>query len=306
MALGEIGDPKAEMALQKAILYDHKHEVRDVAQVAIKKLAAPPGHGESASGTGDDDHRAGLAQRVAPAVLLLARGFVQPAARAQLRPASAKRDRASDLASRQEHASPPPEPDPLGDLAAGQPAAVDSSRGVTEIAPSGGSRHDRSRPSPWLLLATAIFLIISSMVGGGILSTSGYVALEVGSHELCCPLDRGRAARGVRGHTLAELSASLPRSGGEFVILSEAYGPLVGFLGGWVSLVMGFIAPIAATASAASELPARPLAARRPDFVRLVGSAAIALFAIAHATGSRAPVGSRGSSRPQPWWRWSG
>ncbi len=69
------------------------------------------------------------------------------------------------------------------------------------------------------------------------------------------------------------------------MILSEAYGPLVGFLGGWVSLVMGFIAPIAATASAASSYLLAPWPHAGPIVVRLVGSAAIALFAIAHATG---------------------
>lgn len=46
----------------------------------------------------------------------------------------------------------------------------------------------------------------------------------------------------------AELVAMMPRSGGEYHLLSRVYHPLVGFLAGWVSLIAGFAAPIAAAA----------------------------------------------------------
>jgi APA family basic amino acid/polyamine antiporter len=46
----------------------------------------------------------------------------------------------------------------------------------------------------------------------------------------------------------AELGAMMPRSGGEYHLLSKAYHPLVGFLAGWISLTAGFAAPIAAAA----------------------------------------------------------
>ncbi|HEX2055770.1 MAG TPA: amino acid permease, partial [Nitrospiraceae bacterium] len=45
-----------------------------------------------------------------------------------------------------------------------------------------------------------------------------------------------------------ELGASLPRAGGDYVYLRQAYGPLAGFLSGWVSFVVGFGAAIAASA----------------------------------------------------------
>src|ERR1041384_8104264 len=48
----------------------------------------------------------------------------------------------------------------------------------------------------------------------------------------------------------AELGAMMPRAGGEYVYLSEAYHPAVGFLSGWVSLTAGFSAPIALSALA--------------------------------------------------------
>jgi APA family basic amino acid/polyamine antiporter len=48
----------------------------------------------------------------------------------------------------------------------------------------------------------------------------------------------------------AELVAMMPRSGGEYHILREAYHPMAGFLAGWVSITAGFAAPIAAVAMA--------------------------------------------------------
>ncbi len=46
----------------------------------------------------------------------------------------------------------------------------------------------------------------------------------------------------------AELGSLMPRAGGEYVYLRKAYHPAVGFMSGWVSLVVGFSAPIAAAA----------------------------------------------------------
>ena len=46
----------------------------------------------------------------------------------------------------------------------------------------------------------------------------------------------------------AELGVLMPRAGGEYVYLREAYHPVAGFLSGWISLTAGFSAPIAASA----------------------------------------------------------
>src|SRR5438874_12920439 len=47
-----------------------------------------------------------------------------------------------------------------------------------------------------------------------------------------------------------ELSAALPRSGGEYHFLSELYHPALGFMAGFISATVGFAAPIALAAMA--------------------------------------------------------
>ena len=54
----------------------------------------------------------------------------------------------------------------------------------------------------------------------------------------------------------------MPKAGGEYVYLREAYHPALGFMSGWVSLTAGFSAPIAAAALVVRDV--RRAAARSP------------------------------------------
>ena len=101
--------------------------------------------------------------------------------------------------------------------------------------------------------ATTTFVVVASMVGVGVLTTSGYTVAAVGSNQVMLLLwVVGGVAALCGALTLAELSAALPRAGGEYVILYEAYGPLAAFLSGWVTFLLGFAAPISASASASA------------------------------------------------------
>lgn len=98
-------------------------------------------------------------------------------------------------------------------------------------------------------------VVVASMVGTGIFTTTGLLVSAVGSG----PGVVGRVLLvWVLGGLLAlcgavvygELGAMFPRSGGEYVYLARAFHPAAGLLAGLVSLVVGFAAPIAAAALA--------------------------------------------------------
>lgn len=98
---------------------------------------------------------------------------------------------------------------------------------------------------------SAMVLVIANMVGSGIFTTSGFIMAELGSAQnllLCWLLGGLFALTGALCY--GELGAMLPRAGGEYAYLYKAFGPLPAFLSGWISLIVGFSAPIAAAAIA--------------------------------------------------------
>ena len=100
---------------------------------------------------------------------------------------------------------------------------------------------------------SATALVISNMVGGGIFATTGYMAGDLGSATLilaCWGVGALFAFAGALSYS--ELGINFPSSGGEYVYLTQAFGPEWGFMTGWVSFFAGFSAPIAASALAFS------------------------------------------------------
>jgi len=98
--------------------------------------------------------------------------------------------------------------------------------------------------------------------------------------------------------TLAELSAALPRTGGDYVYLYEAYGPLPAFLSGWVSFLIGFAAPSAVSARASADYLLKPFPSVTTEtglWERALGTIAILIFAAIHVAGRR------GTSQVQGW-----
>jgi APA family basic amino acid/polyamine antiporter len=106
----------------------------------------------------------------------------------------------------------------------------------------------RDRP---LTLSHALALVVSSMVGTGVFTTAGFMLGQLGSPRLvlgCWALAGVLALAGAAVY--AELGAMMPRAGGEYVYLSRAFHPAVGFVSGFLALVVGFAAPAAAGALA--------------------------------------------------------
>jgi basic amino acid/polyamine antiporter, APA family len=98
---------------------------------------------------------------------------------------------------------------------------------------------------------SATALVVSNMIGTGIFTTSGYLAGDLGSPGLVIGIWFAGALVALAGALCyAELGSNFPRSGGEYVYLTEAWGPAWGFVDGWVSFVAGFSAAIATSALA--------------------------------------------------------
>lgn len=94
---------------------------------------------------------------------------------------------------------------------------------------------------------TATALVVANMIGVGVFTTLSYQvhALPSSSAILLLWLAGGILAL-CGALCYAELAAALPRSGGEYALLARGLHPVAGFLAGWVSLVVGFAAPVAA------------------------------------------------------------
>lgn len=100
-----------------------------------------------------------------------------------------------------------------------------------------GIRQERLPRKLGLLSATAI--LVGTTIGSGIFRVPSSVAAEVGTVGAIALLWIVGAVVAVFGAlTLAELSALYPRSGGIYVFLREAYGPLPAFLFGWTELLI--------------------------------------------------------------------
>jgi len=99
----------------------------------------------------------------------------------------------------------------------------------------------------------ATALVVSNMIGVGIFTTTGFLAGDLGQPKLVIGIWLVGAALALAGALCySELGTNFPRSGGEYVYLSEAWGPAWGFIDGWISFFGGFSAPIAAAALAIS------------------------------------------------------
>ncbi len=144
-------------------------------------------------------------------------------------------------------------------------------------------------PGRRLGLGSATALVIANMIGAGVFTTSGFALADLGRPEpvllawlvggllaICGALSYGALARRI------------PQSGGEYTFLSKTVHPLAGFLAGWISLLAGFTAPIAAAALGLQAYLAGVFEATlRPEWI---GTTAILFAGLMHGVRLRAGV----------------
>ena len=101
---------------------------------------------------------------------------------------------------------------------------------------------------------TAVCVLISNVIGGGIFTTTGFMARDLGDPALILLLWVIGALLALTGAICySELGTVFPMAGGEYIYLSRAYHPLLGFLSGWASFTVGFGAAVAAGAMSFSS-----------------------------------------------------
>ncbi len=149
---------------------------------------------------------------------------------------------------------------------------------------------------------SATNIVVANMIGAGIFTTSGL--LLAGLHDpilmvvlwfvggiiaLCGALSYGT------------LGTIMPEAGGEYLFLSKLFHPFFGFLSGWVSFIVGFSAPIAASAIGFSEYLVRAFpviqdflsfipANNQGLIIKLISAVVIILFTFLHAHGLKKGV----------------
>ncbi|MBN1559737.1 amino acid permease [candidate division KSB1 bacterium] len=115
-------------------------------------------------------------------------------------------------------------------------------------------------------------IVIANMIGAGIFTTSGLLMGDLQNPLVMLALWFVGGVIALCGAlSYGELGAAMPYAGGEYLFLSRLYHPLIGFLSGWVSFIVGFSAPIAASAIGCSEYLGRAF----PHLLQPWGSEAI-------------------------------
>jgi len=142
-------------------------------------------------------------------------------------------------------------------------------------------------------LATNTCVVVASMVGIGILTTSGYILKDTGSATLLLVLWLAGGILALCGAlTVAELAAAMPEAGGEYVYMRESYGKAGAFLYGWVSFLIGFSAPTAIVAHGAARYTLEPWLGEGGTtnvFVtRALAAGLLAVFTVLHLAGQSA------------------
>jgi APA family basic amino acid/polyamine antiporter len=142
-------------------------------------------------------------------------------------------------------------------------------------------------------------IVVANMIGAGIFTTSGLLMARLHHPPLLLGLWLLGGLIALCGaFSYGELGAAFPQAGGEYVFLSRLYHPLFGFLSGWVSFIVGFSAPIAASAIGLTEYAARAFPALLGQnavqailLKKIYAIAIICLFTFIHLQGLRFGTG---------------
>jgi basic amino acid/polyamine antiporter, APA family len=118
---------------------------------------------------------------------------------------------------------------------------------------------------------TAAFTVIGSMIGSGVFRTSNelYFDAHLSSSTILLLWAIGGLVALAGALSYAELAAAYPEAGGEFAYLNRIFGKLPAFLTGFISLTVGFSAPIAFTSLVIVDLVVRGITQAQQSQVQI-------------------------------------
>lgn len=131
-------------------------------------------------------------------------------------------------------------------------------------------------------LTSATALVVASMIGTGVFTTSGFLLADLGSRwAVLAVWAIGGFMAALGALSYGALARRIPESGGEYLFLSRTVHPAAGFAAGWISLFVGFSAPLAAAAFGFGEYTKYWFGGASPQ---LTGTLIIVAFALLHST----------------------
>ncbi len=98
---------------------------------------------------------------------------------------------------------------------------------------------------------TAAALVISNMIGTGVFTSLGYQISDLkNTTSILLLWSIGGMLALIGAFIYSELASKFKQSGGDYIYLSRTFHPLFGYLSSWISLFVGFSAPISLAALA--------------------------------------------------------
>ncbi len=162
------------------------------------------------------------------------------------------------------------------------------------MAKSAMGKVPEEEPQRGFGLSTSTYIVIASMVGTGILVSPGYMMASLKNYPVIFGLwVLGGLLAMCGALCVAELAAALPRAGGEYVYLREAYGPMPAFLSGWTSFFVGFSAPLAVASYIAALYLLTPFGLaddKTGHFVKVTAAIIIVAVTLPNLIGQRQSV----------------
>ncbi len=98
---------------------------------------------------------------------------------------------------------------------------------------------------------TAFFIVVANMIGTGAFTSLGFQLQDLKSPTVILILWILGGVLALSGaFSYVEIGSRIKKSGGEYTFLSTIYSPVIGYLAGWISITVGFAAPVALSAMA--------------------------------------------------------